>query len=288
MDASSTPSDTLSVKVVMHNTTSPLYFKIKTSMSLKVLRKAWCGISNREEHEVVFWFAGALVVDHSPLELDMHDDDLITVFIATSEENPMNAFKKCSSTLQSDLRQLLKNSSFSDVSLKIGDTVIRAHKAILSARCSKFNGMFTANMKEAHQAEIEIKYEHPQIFSLMLEFLYGDTIAISDEETALELLCLADEYLLWNLRELCEFEIIKYVTVSNAARLFEIAYKHNASVLKSYCKSFILTRYQRFLNCREFKEELKSPELLHELMEQLVPKEKINPSTPGSAKRKKQ
>jgi hypothetical protein len=74
MEASSTPSialDTLSVKVVMHNTTSPLYFKIKSSMSLKVLRKAWCGISNREEHEVVFWFAGALVVDHSPQEVQI-------------------------------------------------------------------------------------------------------------------------------------------------------------------------------------------------------------------------
>jgi hypothetical protein len=88
-------------------------------------------------------------------KLDMHDDDLITVFIATSEgqmifcfdhqlrlENPMRAFQKCSSTLQSDLRQLLKNPSFSDVSLKIGDTVIPAHKAILSARCSKFKCAF--------------------------------------------------------------------------------------------------------------------------------------------------
>lgn len=52
--------------------------------------------------------------------------------------------KAVGTTLESDMARFLKSGGreFCDINLLLGDTVIPAHKSILAARCSYFQGLF--------------------------------------------------------------------------------------------------------------------------------------------------
>ena len=59
-------------------------------------------------------------------------------------------------TLEKDLKEFLKNSGqeFADLTLTLDGTHIRAHKAILAARCSYFESMFRSFMPENNSVNV--------------------------------------------------------------------------------------------------------------------------------------
>ena len=50
------------------------------------------------------------------------------------------------STLLDDLRNMLVDQMYCDVTFKVGDRTIPAHRAILAARCEHFKNMFSSKM----------------------------------------------------------------------------------------------------------------------------------------------
>jgi hypothetical protein len=63
---------------------------------------------------------------------------------------------------------------YSDVTIKVGDKKFYAQKCILCVWSSFFAGMFSKNnaMKESQKDEIELKDIDPEIFELLLIFIY--------------------------------------------------------------------------------------------------------------------
>jgi len=200
----------------------------------------------------------------------MKTNDTLQVYDINSKENPKNRRKHTipPSSFCDDFKKFFSNTDMSDVSLRVGDTLIPGHKTILAARCKKFQMMFQRNgLKESREAEVTVACTNSKLFSAMLEYIYGDEVKISSPSMALDLMILADEYLLPRLKEICENEIIKSIDAKNVASLLESADKYNAMLLKNFCLDFILHNYVEVRNCREFKEDLRSPDLMHEVIE---------------------
>ena len=94
-------------------------------------------------------------------------------------------------------------------------------------------------MRECNEGVVHIKNHEPETVRLMLEFIYLDTINDLEHEspqTIIALLGLADEYLLDDLKQLCQSCVKKIISVSNALELLCASEKYNAEALRSACK----------------------------------------------------
>ena len=82
---------------------------------------------------------------------------------------------------------------FSDVTLVTGDgKKIKAHRAILSARCTFFEKMFSIEMLEKDKTEIEILDIEFEMLEKVVEFIYSGTVQ-NLNKFAFELLPVADK-----------------------------------------------------------------------------------------------
>lgn len=78
-------------------------------------------------------------------------------------------------TLSKELKTLVNNKEFSDVVFKVEDTPLYAHRAVLAARCTRLQQMFSNLSKEQQTRpvpEIPIPNVRFDVFLAMMEFLY--------------------------------------------------------------------------------------------------------------------
>ena len=145
---------------------------------------------------------------------------------------------------------------------------MHAHRCILTARCEAFRGMFNSSMREGSKAcqEVPIQEVSYGSFRCMLQYIYGGAVQVPDE-LAVELLGLADRYLLDGLKMLCGFTLRSMVSVETVARIIQAADRWDVprSPLKQHCMSFILANYEQVVTHPVFEELSSSPHLLLEI-----------------------
>ena len=83
-------------------------------------------------------------------------------------------FPKIPSALQ-HFGELLESNDSSDVVFKVGFQSFPAHKAIVGARSPAFRAMFSHDMLENRNNEVEIDDFLPEVFKQMLRYIYTDT-----------------------------------------------------------------------------------------------------------------
>ena len=66
----------------------------------------------------------------------------------------------------------LLNAQDADMTIKIGEERIKAHKFIIASAFEFFNSLFNAGMKETTQPEIELQDRHPEIVKSIVEMIY--------------------------------------------------------------------------------------------------------------------
>mmetsp|Transcript_207 Transcript_207/g.706 ORF Transcript_207/g.706 Transcript_207/m.706 type:complete len:714 (+) Transcript_207:176-2317(+) len=157
-------------------------------------------------------------------------------------EDPTAAGDAAGGHVGLDLASLIDNESFHDVTFVLqGGETVRAHKAILSARCERFRGMFTSGMVESkYQAAIEVPTVRKPAFLSLMHWLYTGRLDSGGTDQAIQMLQLADEYLVEDLKVHCSFILQRVVDDSCAEDLLQIAEVCNAPQLAAYCKSFLL------------------------------------------------
>ena len=92
--------------------------------------------------------------------------------------------------LSQALNNLRKQSQLCDITINISGRSFQAHKNVLAACSSYFMAMFTSGFKESSQSEISID-EDPEVFEVLLEFIYTGEMAITLETaySILEMAC---------------------------------------------------------------------------------------------------
>ncbi|XP_036063319.1 speckle-type POZ protein-like [Onychomys torridus] len=156
--------------------------------------------------------------------------------ISDQKRKPEIQVPKC--TLADELGELWKNSHFTDCCLLVGGQEFRAHKAILAARSPVFRAMFEHDMEESKRNRVEIHDLEPQVFKVMMGFIYTGRAPDLDS-MADAVLAAADRYGLERLKLMCEDALCRDLSVENAAHTLFLADFHSAGQLKTQALDFI-------------------------------------------------
>ncbi|KAM9982065.1 hypothetical protein ACTFIY_004358 [Dictyostelium cf. discoideum] len=140
-----------------------------------------------------------------------------TYRLRLTEKIPPSEFSK-------QLIQAVDELTKADISFKIKEsdtTSIYAHKFILTQRNLYFKTMFECSFKEKDQMEFivsgkdENDISSKETFKLLLQYIYGNNEEIINDDNAIDILCLADRFMIEDLKYLCEYHLEQMVLSNN-------------------------------------------------------------------------
>jgi speckle-type POZ protein len=131
----------------------------------------------------------------------------------------------------------LKDKQFADFVFKVENEKIPVHRAILAARSPVFSAMFQHDMQEKRTNETEIKDVTPAAFKALLQFIYTGHCEV--ENLAEQLFVAAIKYDMRDLKQICDQELRKKLTVDNAVDLLVFSDVYMAENLKDGAIRFI-------------------------------------------------
>jgi len=128
-------------------------------------------------------------------------------------------------------------------------------------------------MKESHSTKIKVPGVKSDVFKAILQFIYCDEVEL-DEELALELILVADEYLMKDLTRSCGKYLSGQLRKANVVDTLIIAERHEMDELKNACFAWIIEHIHNIHIDNEDLMELPVP-LFKELInfKHSVPKE---------------
>jgi len=163
-------------------------------------------------------------------------------------------------TLSSDMRSLVNNSQFHDVTFLVDGKPVYAWRGMLSARSDYFRAMFEKpSWKESVENSIQVPQMSYRTFLAVIVYIYTGEIdmPISVEDAQL-LLAAANKYILPRLKTLCEMILVKVLTVDNVFSIFRHADMHMSSFLHKACVQFIAEHIDHETPNEDLEDILKS------------------------------
>lgn len=145
----------------------------------------------------------------------------------------------------SQIRSLVNDDEFSDVTFIIENQQVYAHRAILAARCEPFAAMLRSGMRESVEGVIPIPNIRRAVFLLLLEYIYCDSVKVPVED-AIELYICADLYDLEKLRDVCCNVVRRHLSPENAGLLLQAATEHHCQVLKEHIMKYVVDNFDTF------------------------------------------
>lgn len=169
------------------------------------------------------------------------------VIVWVLKENKSDSLPKSTSNtchnelLQTQLEELFKNKSLSDVKLIVGGRTLHAHKIILAARSKVFAAMFEHETAEKLSNQVDIQDVDPDLFQEVLIYIYSGRMSSGTMvKKAVGVLVVADKYFLDQLKAECETHLMKRMTADNCVELLALADQpHPAAHLKKYAVDFL-------------------------------------------------
>lgn len=174
----------------------------------------------------------------------------------------------------------------SDITFEVGPEkeLLHAHRLILTARCEIFYAMLRKNsMRESENGHVRIEDHSPEMVAKMLEFIYTNRVSdigklssnvsahcfsvstfsnffsnIFYEQQLVDLLTLAEQYLLEPLKHRCELAAKDVLSVSNIGRFLCASERFHATYLKEYCLDYFVQHMSEIIDDENFKEEIET------------------------------
>jgi len=141
-----------------------------------------------------------------------------------------------------DMRELVNDEEYSDVTFLVDDQPVHAHRAILARRCEHFAAMFRSGMRESVERTIRIPSVPRPAFLLLMEYLYTDSVKI-ELENAVDLYIASDLYQLERLREMCCIVVRRNLHGDNVTGLLQTASDAHCQALKDICMEYIVANF---------------------------------------------
>ncbi|KAK6617125.1 hypothetical protein RUM43_014727 [Polyplax serrata] len=176
-------------------------------------------------------------------------------------------------SLEEDLESYLKKegSEFCDIILKLENTQIPAHKAILAARCTYFQAMFRSFMPVNKTVNIQIGDIVPskQSFDSLLRYIYYGEINMSPEDS-LYLFSAPYFYGFTNnrLNAFCKQNLEMNVSIDHVLPILEAADSMSATDMKKYALRLIVQNFSKVARLSKMKTLTR--ELLLDILEALA------------------
>ncbi|XP_061396235.1 rho-related BTB domain-containing protein 1 isoform X1 [Musca vetustissima] len=142
---------------------------------------------------------------------------------------------------------------FTDITFELDEGQMKAHRAVLVARCDVMRAMLAGDFREAHSSVIIFPGVTVYTFHKLLCYLYTDEIPHISAVKCLNLLELANRLCLPRLLNLVECRVIEDLTmisqnetnqtVDHCLKLLEPVKLHNAHQLAEWCMSYLCVNY---------------------------------------------
>jgi hypothetical protein len=172
------------------------------------------------------------------------------IYMLDTDPSPLAAVRQPASLqlFERRIRHFYNNDEFSDVTFLVEGRRVYGHKMILSIVSDCFRAMFTTGFRESEAgAEIEIPGCSYDAFLDMMNYIYtGKTPKLQagmdgeiEVQRVVDLLEIADQFMLDHLREVCEQVLQPTVNSETVEYWLQVAQKTNASQLAAVCEHFL-------------------------------------------------
>jgi hypothetical protein len=131
---------------------------------------------------------------------------------------------------------------------------IGAHKCVLIARSNFFHRMLS-QQSTGSNLELEITGIRPQVFKLVIEFLYTGNVTINFD-VSVEMLIASEVYQLERLSLMCQGVIERRIHVHNVCRILNIADAYDINHLRDSCVYFIVHHMNQVKKTHSYRTEL--------------------------------
>jgi len=151
-------------------------------------------------------------------------------------------------SLKTSFLTLLNSGIFSDITLKLDNELIKAHKCILVSRSPKFNAMFTSNLMETQSNVVNVECKNLELFKCMLQWMYCGEIKFPENIfEVFDLMLLADEYLINDLKQKCEEDMLAKLNETNLLKMLVLAEKHPLvnNAITDRCKTLFIEDFDK-------------------------------------------
>eukprot|EP00588_Corethron_pennatum_P005596 CAMPEP_0194295098 /NCGR_PEP_ID=MMETSP0169-20130528/52591_1 /TAXON_ID=218684 /ORGANISM="Corethron pennatum, Strain L29A3" /LENGTH=352 /DNA_ID=CAMNT_0039044197 /DNA_START=13 /DNA_END=1071 /DNA_ORIENTATION=+ len=167
------------------------------------------------------------------------------------------------------MRGLMENREHTDVVFETagGGDGVRAHRCILAARGEFFKVAFRTGpgggqpQEGADEFRIAVGGGYgEETVKAALEFVYCNRLQVISDFTVdelLDLLGLAERWMLRDLKRLCEFELMRLMDTDNVARMYCATEEHKALRLSNACISFIMDNIRDVAGNDTFRTEMR-------------------------------
>lgn len=142
--------------------------------------------------------------------------------------------------------KLLESYEWSDCSFTVSGQYFKAHRLILGISSPVFKAMFYGPLSS--NDDIKISDIEPDIFQLMINYVYTDKVEISSLEQAFELLYAAKKYLLEYLMHQCIHYIETNLSVDNVISVLAFSEFIQEKTLLSYSLKLFCEHAEYLLN----------------------------------------
>ncbi|CAM0946688.1 unnamed protein product [Alopecurus aequalis] len=183
----------------------------------------------------------------------LRDDNLVVECVVTVMKEPcVSETRSCPkvdvppSDITAHLGKLLEAKETADVIFSVGEETFAAHKIVLAMRSPVFKAEFYGPMRGTAGQTVPIKDMQPNVFKVLLHFLYTDSLHIIDDlegsersEMVRHLLVAADRYAMERLKLVCQSFLCQNLDMQNVATTLALADQHHCDILKEACIEFI-------------------------------------------------
>uniref|UniRef100_A0A0K0FQ10 Speckle-type POZ protein-like (inferred by orthology to a human protein) n=1 Tax=Strongyloides venezuelensis TaxID=75913 RepID=A0A0K0FQ10_STRVS len=170
------------------------------------------------------------------------------------------------SKLTADYGNLYDSSFFYDCIIKVENTEIQVHKAILAARSPVFCEILKDKSEASQTNIVEIKNFSTEIVRNMLKYIYTDEVSVIQEQ-ANQIFEIANEYKLDRLKAFSEQSMCNSLTTDNVLERFALSDKYPTERLKECCEELILKNMNHLKETEEWEKLIVvRPKLLQSLL----------------------
>uniref|UniRef100_A0A182Y4P8 FYVE-type domain-containing protein n=1 Tax=Anopheles stephensi TaxID=30069 RepID=A0A182Y4P8_ANOST len=158
---------------------------------------------------------------------------------AANEDHDLSGeFSSFISRLVMTVATLYGRTTYSDITIKLKDKTMPAHRFVLNARSEEWREEVLMDKGELDWSDMDADVGYA-----LLRWIYTDVVDLQHDSLALELLKTSHRFKLPGLMGLCERALVSSVSVRSCVRFYCVAEEVGAANLLEYCSGLISTHW---------------------------------------------
>lgn len=151
----------------------------------------------------------------------------LNIFVKKSRQSSLAKLKPIATNeLVKQMSNVITDETFSDFVFIVKGEEFKVHKCILAAASPVWRRTFTADYKEKESGRCIIEHTEPEVFKVLLRFIYFAELPQNLSELALALFEAAHYYEIESVQKICIAKLKEDLSAKNAVEIFTAAHRY--------------------------------------------------------------